>query len=81
MISNENTLKRKNTKFKKCGCEWLESFKTNDKIKNHIRNHFPCKKHLSTDSFLTKKDGSISGYFWYVFGYLSKRGKILLKIT
>ena len=62
MISYENTLKRKITKFKKCGCEWWESSKTNDKIKNHIRNHFSYKKHLSTDSFLTKKDGSLFGY-------------------
>ena len=44
-------------------CDWWESFKTNDKIKNHIRTHFPYKKTLSTDSFLAKiKKGSLFGY-------------------
>ena len=26
------------------GCEWWESFKTNDKIKSYVRTHFPNKK-------------------------------------
>ena len=44
-------------------CVWWESFKTNDKIKNHVRTHFPYKKPLSTDSLLAKmKDESIFGY-------------------
>ena len=43
--------------------EWWECFKTNDKIKSHVRNHFPYKRLLSTDSFLSKiKDGSLFGY-------------------
>ena len=44
-------------------CDWWESFKTNDKIKNHVRTHFPYKKLLSTDSLHAKiKDGSLFGY-------------------
>ena len=45
------------------GCDWWESFKTNDKIKNHVRTHFPYKKPLFTDSLLAKiKDRSLFGY-------------------
>ena len=45
-------------------CGWWESFKTDDKIKNHVRTHFPYKRPLSTDSLLAKiKDGSLFGYF------------------
>ena len=44
-------------------CDWWESFKTNDKITNHVRTHFPYKKPLSTDSLLAKiKDRSLFGY-------------------
>ena len=44
-------------------CEWWESFKTNDKIKNHVRTHFPYKMPLSTDSLLAKlKNGSLFEY-------------------
>ena len=44
-------------------CEWWESFKINNKIKNHVRTHFPYKISLSTDSLLAKiKDGSLFGY-------------------
>ena len=44
-------------------CDWCESFKTNDKIKNHVRTNFPYKKPFSTDSLLAKiKDGSLFGY-------------------
>ena len=44
-------------------CDWWESFKTDDKIKNHVRTHFPYKRPLSTDSLLPKKkDGSLFGY-------------------
>ena len=44
-------------------CEWCESFKTNDKIKNHVRTRFPYKRTLSSDSLLAKtKDGSLFGY-------------------
>ena len=44
-------------------CEWWQNFKTNDKIKNHVRTHFPYKRPLSTDSLLAKiKDGSLFGY-------------------
>ena len=44
-------------------CDWWESFKTNDKIKNHIKTHFPYKRRFSTDSLLAKiKDGSLFGY-------------------
>ena len=44
-------------------CDWWESFKINDKIKNRIRTHFPKKRPLSTDSLLSKtKDGSLLGY-------------------
>ena len=35
-------------------CDWWQSFKTNDKIKNHDRTHFPYKRPLSTDSLLAK---------------------------
>ena len=44
-------------------CDWWESFKTDDKIKNHVRTHFPYKRPLSTDSRLAKIiDGSLFGY-------------------
>ena len=44
-------------------CEWWESFKTNDKIKNHVRTHFPCKRPTSTDYLQAKtKDGALFGY-------------------
>ena len=44
-------------------CDWWESCKTNDKIKNHVRTHFPYKSPLSIDSLLVKiKDGSLFGY-------------------
>ena len=44
-------------------CDWWESFKTNDKIKSHVRTRFPYKKLLSTDTILAKiKDGSLFGY-------------------
>ena len=36
-------------------CDCWESFKTNEKIKNHVRTHFPYKRPLSTDSLLAKK--------------------------
>ena len=43
-------------------CDWWESFKTDDKIKNHVRTHFPYKRPLSTDSLLAKiKDWSLFG--------------------
>ena len=42
-------------------CDWWEKFKTDDKIKNHVRTHY--KRPLSTDSILAKiKDGSLFGY-------------------
>ena len=37
-----------------CEREWWQNFKTNEKIKNHFRSHFPHKKPLSTDSLLEK---------------------------
>ena len=44
-------------------CDWWESFKTTDKIKNHVKTHFPYKRPLSTDSLLAKiNDGSLFGY-------------------
>ena len=44
-------------------CNWWESFKTNEKIKNHVGTHFPYKKPLSTDSLLAKiKAESLFGY-------------------
>ena len=44
-------------------CEWWQNFKTNEKIKNHIRSNFPYKRPLSTDSLLEKiRDGSLYGY-------------------
>ena len=44
-------------------CDWWESFKTNDKIKNHVKTHFPYKRPLSTDSLLAKiNDGSLFCY-------------------
>ena len=44
-------------------CDWWESFKTNDKIKNQFRTPIPYKKPLSTDSLLAKiKDESLFGY-------------------
>ena len=44
-------------------CDWWKNFKINDKIKNHVRTHFPYKKPLSTDSLLAKtKDRSLFGY-------------------
>ena len=36
-------------------CDWWESFKTNDKIKNQFRTPFSYKRPLSTDSLLAKK--------------------------
>ena len=44
-------------------CDWWESFKTKEKIKNNVRTHFCYKRPLSTDSLLAKiKDGSLFGY-------------------
>ena len=44
-------------------CDWWESFKTDEKIKNHVRTPFPYKRPLSTYSLLAKiKDGSLFGY-------------------
>ena len=44
-------------------CDWWESFKTDDKIKNHVRTHFPYKRLLSTDSLLAKiKESFLFGY-------------------
>ena len=44
-------------------CEWRQNFKTNEKIKNHIRSNFPYKRPLSTDSLLEKiRDGFLYGY-------------------
>ena len=44
-------------------CEWWQNFKTNEKVKNHIRSNFPYKRPLSTDSLLEKiRDGSLYGY-------------------
>ena len=44
-------------------CDRLESFKTYDKLKNHVRTHFPSKRPLSTDSLLAKiKERSLFGY-------------------
>ena len=44
-------------------CDWWESFKTNDKLENHVGTHFSFRRSLSTDSLLTnKKDGSLFGY-------------------
>ena len=56
-------IKEKVYKVEEMGeCEWWESFKTDGKIKNHFRTHFPCKRPLSTDSLLAKiKDGSLFG--------------------
>ena len=43
--------------------EWWQNFKTNEKIKNHIRSIFPYKRPPSTDSLLEKiRDGSLYGY-------------------
>ena len=43
-------------------CEWWE-IQINDKIKNHLKTHYPYKRPLSTDSLLAKvKDGSLFGY-------------------
>ena len=44
-------------------CDWWESFKTDEKIKNHVRTQFPYKRFFSTDSLLVKiKEGSLFGY-------------------
>ena len=41
----------------------MDKFKTNDKIKNHVRTHFSYKRLLFSDSLLAKiKDGSLFGY-------------------
>ena len=43
--------------------DWWESFKPNDKIKNHDRTHFSYERPLSADSLLAKmKEESFSGY-------------------
>ena len=47
-------------------CEWWQNFKTNEKLKNHIRSDFPYKRPLSTDSLLEKiRDGSLLGYIQF----------------
>ena len=44
-------------------CEWWQNFKTNEKVKNHIRSNIPYKRLLSTESFIRKiRDGSLDGY-------------------
>ena len=46
-----------------CECEWWQNFKTNEKIKNHLRSNFPYKRPLSNDSLLEIiRDGSLYGY-------------------
>ena len=42
-------------------CEWWQNFKTNDKIKNHVRTYFPYKIPLPTYP-LKIKNGSLFGY-------------------
>ena len=41
-------------------CEWWQNFKTNKKIKNHIRSNFPYKRPLSNESLLEKNKRWIS---------------------
>ena len=44
-------------------CDSWESFKTDEKIKNHVRTHFIYERPLSTDSLPAKiKEGSLFGY-------------------
>ena len=35
-------------------CEWWESFKLSDKVKNYVRNHFHYQRLLFTDCLLKK---------------------------
>ena len=45
-------------------CEWWLNFKTNEKIRNHIRSNFPHKRSLSTESLLEKiRNASLYGNF------------------
>ena len=57
-------IKKKGYKVEEmCECDWWESFKSNDKIKNHVRTHFIYKISLSTDALLAKiKDDFLFGY-------------------
>ena len=44
-------------------CDWWESFKTNDNIKNLVRTYFPYKRPVFADSLLAKiKDGCLFDY-------------------
>ena len=44
-------------------CEQWQNFKTNEKLKKHIRSNFPYKRPLSIDSLFEKiRDGSLDGY-------------------
>ena len=45
-----------------CECDWWESLKIDDKIKNHVRTHFTFKRLLSTDSLQAKTKRRTS--FW-----------------
>ena len=56
--------KKKGYKFEEMwDFEWCENFKTNDKVKNHVRTPFPYKRLFSTDSLHVKrKTGSLLGH-------------------
>ena len=43
-------------------CEWLEHFKTDSSVKNHVKKNFLYRRPLSTDSLLEKNKERIS--FW-----------------
>ena len=63
MICDHNTLKRKDTKLKKCGSVSGGKVSKAMPKKTHVRTHFPFKKPLSRDSVIAKiKDGSFLGY-------------------
>ena len=47
-------------------CDWCENLKTNDKMKNCVRTHFPYKRILATDILLARrKDASLFVYVQY----------------
>ena len=61
-IMRRENIKEKRYKIEEMWeCEWLQNFKTDDKIKNHARTRFLLQK--APDYFLVKlKDGSLFGY-------------------
>ena len=44
-------------------CEWWRTYKTNNTVKKHIREHFPYRRSLAVEQLLEEiKEGKLFGY-------------------